>query len=129
MLDEKLAGKLKAIYKELSELSSEIASKIENIEKKGDADLITAMKKCHSAFNKTLDALEGSKELYKKDLEIRDGRNSLDYLRHDMINPISGIKGYSEMILEEDPSLEAEVNEVNSITDHMLELISHVEFH
>jgi hypothetical protein len=132
MLDEKLVGKLRDIFNELSILSNEIACKIDKIEKKGDSDLsvyIASMKKCHLAFKKKLEILEDSSEFYKKDLEIRDDHNSLDYLRHDMLNPISGLKGYSELILETniDPYIVTNINEMTSITTSMLDLISHIK--
>ncbi len=134
MLHEKLAEKLRGFYSKLNALSNEIAFHIDNIEKKGDPDLslyITQMKKCHIAFKKTLDVLKDSSEFYKKDLEIRDSHNSLDYIRHDLLNPISGIKGYSEIILEENTDLytTSNINEIISITNGMLDLISQISFY
>jgi hypothetical protein len=132
MLNEKLAGKLRTIHSELSTLSNEIFYKIDNVDKNADPNIsvyIKGIKKCLLSFKKSLEILEDSNEFYKKDIEIKGGHTSLDYIRHDMINPISGIKGYSEIILESstDQYVVINIEGIISIINNILDLISHIE--
>lgn len=132
MLNEKLASKLKTIDKELNALSREMDCKIDNVDKKTDPSIalyVAGIKKGHLSFKKVLEMLGDSSEIYKQEIEATGDRTSLDTMRHDMTNPVSVIKGYSEMTLEKssDQYIVTNIEGVISLANKILELISHIE--
>lgn len=132
MLNEILTGKLKSIYSQLNALSNEIQRNLEVVETKIEPQLsiyINGLKKCHLSFNKTLAVLEDSSAFYNKEIEIKDDRNDLDYIRHDLRNPISGMIGYSELILENSSNLSitSSVENISFIANEALELVTEIK--
>lgn len=133
MFSTELSEKFLSIQHEINKHINVITETYDNISsyEKVDASIILYIQKinkCCCQLKKLLEILDIKSELYSKNIEINDKNHILANIRHDLLNPMNGIKGYSEFILEKnsDPYVAIKLNEIIVKIDLIIELISHI---
>ncbi len=121
MFQQEFSAKILRIHNEINLLSLKIAAHLDVMSENSGNLYIDKIRKSNLCL---------AKEAKKVQVFIQsDSKEPLSTLRHDLINPVSGMKGYAEIMLETnvDSQLTMKTNELIEIINDLLKVINRID--